>query len=71
MTFEQIKKLLTSDCLLVQFDPNKELILTCDISLYGLKAIHSHHGGPATGIHISISSNNRKKLFSAGVRGTY
>ena len=28
--FEQVKKLLTSNCLLVHFDPNKELILACD-----------------------------------------
>ena len=42
--FQEVKKLLTSECLLVHFDPNKELILACDASPYGVGAVLSHRG---------------------------
>ena len=34
--FERAKRLLTSNLLLVHFDPDEELIVSCDASLYGL-----------------------------------
>lgn len=34
-SFDEVKTLLTSDCLLVHYDPNKELILACNASPYG------------------------------------
>ena len=42
--FQEVKKLLTSECLLVHFDPDKELILACDASPYGVGAVLSHRG---------------------------
>ena len=37
-----MKSQLTSDCLLVHFDPQKPLILACDASPYGVGAVMSH-----------------------------
>jgi hypothetical protein len=41
-SFDEVNKLLTSYCLLVHYDPNKELILVCDASPYGVGAVLSH-----------------------------
>jgi len=38
----QLKKLLTSDKLLVHFDPQKPIVLACDASPYGLGCVLSH-----------------------------
>ena len=35
---------MTSECLLVHFDPDKELLIACDASPYGLGAVLSHRG---------------------------
>ena len=40
--FDSVKTLLTSNRLLVHYDPNKELILACDASPYGVGAVLSH-----------------------------
>jgi hypothetical protein len=40
--FEEVKVLLTSDRLLVHYDPDKELVLACDASPYGIGAVLSH-----------------------------
>ena len=37
--FAEVKRLLTSDCLLAHYDPDKELLLACDASPYGLGAV--------------------------------
>ena len=38
----EAKAQLTSDCLLVHFDPTKDLILACDASPYGVGAVLTH-----------------------------
>ena len=40
--FLEAKGQLTSPCLLVHFDPRKELVLSCDASPYGVGAVLSH-----------------------------
>ena len=40
-TFEEIKKQLTYDLLLVHYDPDAKLILSCDASPYGVRAVLS------------------------------
>ena len=40
--FEEVKVLLTSDRLLVHYNPDKELVLACDASPYGIRAVLSH-----------------------------
>ena len=42
--FREVKQLLTSECLLVHFDPDKELLIACDASPYRLGAVLSHRG---------------------------
>ena len=39
--FPDVKKMLTSDCLLAHYDPNKDLTLACDASPYGVGAVLS------------------------------
>ena len=41
-SFEEIKSLLTSDSVLVHYDPVVELVLACDASPYGVGAVFSH-----------------------------
>ena len=40
--FKEAKGLLTSQTLLVHFDANRKLVLSCDTSPYGLGAVLSH-----------------------------
>ena len=42
VAFEETKSLLSSADLLVHYDPNRKLILSCDASPYGLGAVLSH-----------------------------
>ena len=40
--FTKAKQSLTLDCLLVHYDPDKELVLACDAMPYGIGAVLSH-----------------------------
>lgn len=42
MSFDNSNNLLLSSKVLVHFDPNKELILACDASSYGVGTVLSH-----------------------------
>ena len=41
-SFKEAKGLLMSSQLLVHFDPERDLVLTCDASAYGIGAVLSH-----------------------------
>lgn len=43
--FKKIKKELTSDSILVHFDPKKPIVVTCDASPYGISAVFAHRVG--------------------------
>ena len=54
--FQAAKESLTSDSLLVNFDPAKKLILAADASPYGLGAVLSHHLSDGTDKPIAFAS---------------
>ena len=54
--FQQAKESLTSDCVLVHFDPAKQLVLACDASPYGIGAVLSHRTDNGKDKPIAFSS---------------
>ena len=54
--FEQIKKQLTSDSLLAHYNPNAELILSCDASPYRVGAVLSHRFSEGTERPVAFAS---------------
>ena len=56
--FEEIKAMLTSDCLLVHYDSTKELVLACDASPYGVGAVLSHQFGDGQEKPIAFASRS-------------
>ena len=56
--FESVKKLLTSERLLVHYDPSKELALACDASPYGVGAVLSHKGSDGKERPIAFASRS-------------
>ena len=54
--FSAVKKLLSSDTLLVHYDPDKALFLSCDSSAYGLGAVLEQETEPGILKPVSFAS---------------
>jgi len=73
--FKEVKKLLQSSDLLVHFDPQRQLVLDCDASPYGVGAVLSHVMEDGTEKLIAFASRTlapsekryiRKEVLPAG-----
>ena len=63
---KESKKRLMAAELLVHFDANKDIVITCDASQYGVGAVMSYNGGQfRTSYYFLIKdiSTRRKELF--------
>ena len=57
-TFTRVKEQLTSPVLLAAFDPEKELVLQCDATSYGLGAVLAHREADGTERPIAYMSRS-------------
>ena len=66
IAFDKAKAQLTSSCLLMHFDPSKEVILSCDASPYGVGAVLSHQteGGERPVAFASRSLSPAEKKYA-------
>ena len=66
--FDMVKEELTAPCLLVHFDQDRDLVLTCDASLYGVGAVISNRvdDGTDNRIDILFTCTSGEKLCSIG-----
>ena len=61
LAFEEVKKQLTSEELLVHFDPSKELLLSCDAFPYSIGAVLSHRIEDGSDQSIAFASRSLSK----------
>ena len=59
--FQEAKKQLTFEKLLIHCDPSKELLLSCDASPYGIGAVLSHRMQDGTDQPIAFASRSLSK----------
>ena len=59
--FQKAKAQLTSEKLLIHYDPRKELLLSCDALPYGVGAVLSHRTQNGTNQPIAFASRSLSK----------
>ena len=62
--FKEAKGLLTSHTLLVHFDGNRELVLSCDATLSGLGAVLSRQAPDGTDQPVAFTSHTSEQRYA-------
>ena len=59
--FIEAKSQLTSDCVLAHYDPQQEIVLSCDASPYGVRAVLSHPYADGSERPVAFASRSLSK----------